>query len=745
MNAKSDLIAVGNSSIDYPQSKAKWFGSKKGSKKFKLLLSFYSPDGNEVSLPIASMTSYLKRDYPNVDIYFEPVLIAKNAEDYSVNNFTDVIKKIDPDLMAFSIMSPHWFPMEPYFESLKSLLPETPLLIGGYQAMLSQEETLANPHVDFICVGDGEYAIGNIIDHLIGKRDGPVDGMWEKLDDGSLYKSEPHQIAELSSLPFPDYEIFAKEDGYKSVTSSIFGPKGKIVLPVITGRGCPYRCTYCCNTPLLDSWKTKKTFLRKYDPQDMVDELIRLRDKYEIGYFEFWDELFLSNLKFVRAFFALYRDQVCIPFSINSRVEVMGEEFCQMAADAGCHTIWFGIESGSESFRKEMLGRKMTNDQILDAAENCRKAGINRLTFNIVGMPGEKARNMRETLYLNRAIAPEHFFFFPYIPLRGTPLYNTADEMGLLQPLKKNLHYLSSVNDQEFKLNLKEQPELLSAAEYSDICMEMHSFQKQNNRLQYTSTDSPKPIKKKTGTLFTTLGGQINSIGNKPLTGGKVTLERVTSSHAKFFHSTFSNDAFWESYRINQNRDITIEQLTLQFKKEESVIPAKLGKIEWVIHKNASEGKQPIGLAALVNYSAQQRRAEFMIGIVEQKQRTTGLGLEASLLVFDFAFNIASMNKITSLVYAKEKSAQNDTLALGFKREGYLEHHFWDRKNNCFLDLHENGMLETDFRSNQRLGKLSLRLLKRNITQKLTRVVPDIQELSLAKQEAMLKLLKKRS
>jgi radical SAM superfamily enzyme YgiQ (UPF0313 family) len=215
-----------------------------------------------------------------------------------------------------------------------------------------------------------------------------------------------------------------------------------------------------------------------------------------VGYFEFWDELFLSNLKFVRAFFEIYKEKVQLPFSINSRVEVMNEEFCRTAAAAGCHTIWFGIESGDQEYRSKMLGRKMTNQQVIDAAENCKNAGINRLTFNIVGMPLETAENMRETLKLNQAIAPEHFFFFPYIPLRGTPLYNTAKEEGLLLTNKRNLHYLSAACDQQFTLNMKEQPELLNAQEYNDICMEMLAFQEANNRLSYSDELAPEAQEK---------------------------------------------------------------------------------------------------------------------------------------------------------------------------------------------------------------------------------------------------------
>ena len=484
MNSRADVIAASTERPAYNQARSRWFGSVK-KERLRLVFSFYSPDGNEIAMPIASMSAYLKRDFPWVDVLLEPVLILRDADQYSPENYAKTVKELDADLIAFSIMSPHWYPMEPYFEELKKLLPDLPICIGGYQAMLSQEQTIENPNIDFICVGDGEYAIGNIVQHLKGSKDGPVDGMWEKLIDGSVYETEPHQIGDLGALPFPDYDVFARENGFKDVNSSMFGPQGKLVLPVMTGRGCPYRCTYCCNTPLLEGWKTRKSFLRKYEPEAMVDELIRLRDKYGVGYFEFWDELFLSNLKFVRAFFAIYKERIRLPFSINSRVEVMSEEFCKTAAEAGCHTIWFGIESGDEAFRSKMLGRKMTNQQIIDAAANCRKAGINRLTFNIVGAPLETAENMRHTLRLNQTIAPEHFFFFPYIPLRGTPLYEIAEREGLLLSARKNLHYLSAVNDRQFTLNMKERPELLSQDEYHEICMEMLAFQERNNRLTY--------------------------------------------------------------------------------------------------------------------------------------------------------------------------------------------------------------------------------------------------------------------
>ncbi len=708
--------------------------------RLRVVFGFYSPDGNEVSIPIASMSAYLKREFDEVEVLLAPILVGRYPERFSPASYARSITELDADLLAFSLMSPHWHPVEPFLEAIKQTLPELPVVIGGYQAILSQYETINNPSVDFICVGDGEHAIANLIRYLQGQLNGPVEGMWEKMCDGTVFKTSPHQIPDLRTLPFPDYALFAAKDGFEHVISSILGPKGKIVLPVMTGRGCPYRCSYCCNTPLLDNWKDKKTFLRKYDPEALVDELERLQKRYRVGYFEFWDELFLSNLKFVKAFFALYKQRIHIPFSINARVEVMGEKFCQLAAEAGCHTIWFGVESGDEAYRKNMLGRKTTNQQVIDAAENCKKAGIYRLTFNIVGMPNETAENMRETLELNRIIEPEYFFFFPYIPLRETPLYDIAEREGLLQPLKKAIHYLSAANDQLFELNLKEQPDRLSQQEYASICREMVVFQQRNNRLSYISGNQGRKqevsmpdeenhllhssisLRKKSqikdlGSQTRLLPTQVgNSAYHKPLQGRRLTLERIEQKHAAYLFDIYKDDEFWVHYRMNQNRSVDLKGIETRLAEEEQYTPAQLGKIEWVIFKKSGDDKIPIGLAGLTNFSAAQRHAEFLVGVVNPAERLSGIGLEASLLVFEYAFNVEKLHKLVSLIYSNNTEAQGNTMSLEFKQEGVLREHFRAGQGQKFIDVYQNGFLVSEFRASKRLSRLSNRIFGRDIT-----------------------------
>jgi radical SAM superfamily enzyme YgiQ (UPF0313 family) len=447
---------------------------------FVLVLTFYSPDGNALSMPLASISAYIKQTLPNVKVHLVVINTVIGGDEHTVEGYIKRVSQLQPDLIAISCMSPHWYPLEPYLQALDVNFPQTPVLIGGYQPILSPEQTITHPAVDYICVGDGEIPTATLIQRLRGEGEGIVPGLWEKSPSGEIIKSAPVLTDDLSEMPLPDYAIYEENGSLRGLGLSMFGPKKLFILPVMTGRGCPYRCTYCCNTPLLEMWRGKGKYIRKYDPERLIDELCQLRDRYGVDYFEFWDELFLANMKFAYHFLELYKKRIRLPFSINSRVEKMDEKFCYTAKEAGCNTIWFGIESGSEHYRIKNLGRKMTNEQIITAAENARQVGIQRLTFNIIGMPFETREQMLETLEINKTIRPEFFFFWPYIPLRGTPLYDVAKKAGLLLDQTVGNYLEGAIKG---KLNLKEHEGGVTETEFHEICSLMQQFQQENNRL----------------------------------------------------------------------------------------------------------------------------------------------------------------------------------------------------------------------------------------------------------------------
>lgn len=447
---------------------------------FRLALTYYSSDGNAMNMPLACLSAYAKREIPNIEVRLFPIIHDHNDpmdERYTVDGFTRQVSAFRPNLVAASCMSPHWEPMQPYFQALHSRLPETPLIIGGYQAILSPDETLAADAVTYVCVGDGEEPLIGLIRKLMANSAEAIPGLWEKSGQRNVVKSAPVLSEDLTVLPFPDYTIYEDQDGNLGPwVVSAYSKKG---LPVMSGRGCPYRCTYCNNTVMLKQYRGQGSYLRKYNPERLVEELARLRDRYGVNLFEFWDELFLFDVRYVYRLLDLYAKRIGLPFSISARVEFMDEEFFKVAYAAGCRWVSFGLESGSEIYRNSFLGRKMSNQQILAAAENARKVGINRLTFNIVGMPFETRENMLETLRINEAIQPEFFAFFLYLPLRGTPLYDLAKEKGLLLPDSSSDYHL----DDRPRLNLKEHEGGATNEELGEVVAKMREFQQTNNRI----------------------------------------------------------------------------------------------------------------------------------------------------------------------------------------------------------------------------------------------------------------------
>lgn len=460
-------------------------------KTLSVVFSFYAPEGAQLAMPLAVLNGLLAKRFPDT---VKRQLAAINKllpeSEHSVAWFARRIAEVKPDVLAFSCMSPHWREIRAYIDAAKEASPGTRILIGGYQAILTPEETIAHPSVDIVCVGDGEQPFAELMHRLLATNgppvtpDTPIRGLWVRLRDGSIVKGERWLNEELCDYPFPDYSLFERNGTLRGLGISVFGPQDKFILPVMTGRGCPYKCTYCSNTTLLEMYKGEGGYIRKYKIDALIDEMVHLKSRYGVEYFEFWDELFMVNVKYALAFFEEYRKHIALPFSINARVERMDEKFCRSAREAGCHTIWFGIESGSERYRETLLGRKMKNADIVWAAANARRFGIQRLTFNIIGMPFERLADAEQTLALNREIAPEFFHFFTYIPLEGTPLYEVARSKQLLISKDQvSSDYLAGRRSAGYRLNIREHDGGMTPAEFTDIAVRMEAFQRANNRL----------------------------------------------------------------------------------------------------------------------------------------------------------------------------------------------------------------------------------------------------------------------
>ncbi len=379
------------------------------------------------ALGLAALSACVRDAFPDARIHLLPLF--GHDEPETTRRF---VASLRPHLIAASAMWPTWLPLVPHLRAMKAALPAVPIVVGGYQGIVDPAATLAEPAVDFVCVGDGEEPLVDLIRRLRTPGDAtPVAGLWEKRGDEVL-RSPPYLVRDLDALPFPDYAVFEREGTIAYLKPNAVESLRLVSVPVLSGRGCPYRCAYCSNTTLLDQHGGKGGILRKRRPQPLVAELARLRDRYGVEFFQFWDEEFLYDAGYARALLAAYRREVGLPFSLFARPETMTDELCALAAASGCHSMWFGIESGSESYRRRYLERRMPNGRILEAAATARRHGIKCMVFAMVGLPFETAGDVRETIALCGQVGAELTIVSQFLPFPGTPLHELCRVRGLL-------------------------------------------------------------------------------------------------------------------------------------------------------------------------------------------------------------------------------------------------------------------------------------------------------------------------
>jgi len=178
------------------------------------------------------------------------------------------------------------------------------------------------------------------------------------------------------------------------------------------------------------------------------------------------------------------------------------------------------------------------------------------------------------------------------------------------------------------------------------------------------------------------------------------------------FERGFSQREFMRLFRLNDSPQ-SVGDVQQRLGRQQQVPPDQNTYLELLIlHRRYG----PIGLCALADYLKLHRRAEYLIGLFDTAQRQTGYGIEVTLMVLDLAFNAYAMHKVYAATYAYNQPAQRNLLGMGFQLEGIARQHVFDQVAQQFVDVHNYGLLEAEFRQHQRLKPLAQRFLGRDIT-----------------------------
>ncbi len=339
--------------------------------------------------------------------------------------FLAQLAQVGADLAAFSSTTHQ----HPYVDQcarwIKAHMPRMLTVVGGPHPTLAPEDVLTNSAFDVVCVGEGEYPLLELVTALQEGRDWTgIRNLWSRRDGKVLRNPLRPLLADLDELPFPDRELFdfdrilANNDGW---------------LDMLAGRGCPYGCSYCCNSAMREQLKGLGKYVRFRSVENVLAEIRVLGSRYSVKTLNFQDDTFTLDREWALRFCRAYGQEFELPFWINTRVERINDEELVIAlAHAGCRGVRIGIESGNEKLRAEILKRHMSNAEIRRAFALARKHGLDIYTCNMLGIPGETAAMIEQTIALNRELEPADLQFSVFYPYPMTELYDVAVRNGYL-------------------------------------------------------------------------------------------------------------------------------------------------------------------------------------------------------------------------------------------------------------------------------------------------------------------------
>ncbi len=325
-----------------------------------------------------------------------------------------------PDIICFTATTGNHGWVITLANELKRKHPRARFILGGPHATFYPEVAQCGAF-DYVVRGEGEDTFAALLTTIAaGNEPGPIPGALYR--DGDTVLDGGLRIApqELDALPFPDRSLYDRYPGLSAQQYPLMS----------SSRGCPFSCTFCYSPTMMAMNKGLGKFVRFRSVDNVVEEALILRRKYNPRIVEFVDDIFGMHRPWLREFADKWQRHVGLPFNICVRADLLDEESVHLLARAGCNAACVGLEAGNDRIRNDVLRKELPRERLVTAAGLLRHHGIRFVTLNILGSPGETVENCLETLELNQQLKPDYAQASVLVPFPRTGIYEKAVAAG---------------------------------------------------------------------------------------------------------------------------------------------------------------------------------------------------------------------------------------------------------------------------------------------------------------------------
>lgn len=332
----------------------------------------------------------------------------------SVATLREVLINFRPSIVGITGLSSQYPSVKRVARSAKEI--GSTVVVGGIHASSYPEFTLSDcKNIDYVIKGEGEKSF---VDFLDGRDISKIPGLYYRNHNGVKGKY-PELIDNLDSLS-PPWDVLHPKDYVTSKPAGVVS-RQSIIAPLLTSRGCPYGCTYCCASVV----QGKRIRLRSVG--NILDEIEYLVNRCGIKEIQIIDDNFSFYPEHILGVCRGIKDRsLRLDWTVTNgiRADRVNKDILKEMRSSGCYYFAIGIESGSSKILKD-ISKGLSLDRVRETTKEADKLGFITQGFFMMGFPGETSEDWRQSSDFAAELKLDRIAVAPVMALPGSKLFDT--------------------------------------------------------------------------------------------------------------------------------------------------------------------------------------------------------------------------------------------------------------------------------------------------------------------------------